>query len=110
MTDYQVDRGRWFSLSLMEQMGNIGSEVGRSIQAKRAGDQARFEAALTRALDLFNATAASVLRSKPFRAKEILRARDQYLELFFGDHPDMSDAPALERYFFQFALAARRSR
>ena len=110
MIEYHVDRERWFGMTLMEQMGNIGSEVGRSINARRSGDEARFQAALRRALDLFNATVEGMLRDKSFRAREVLRARDQYLSLFFGDNPDLSDAPALERYFSQFAMAARRNR
>lgn len=110
MKEYHIDRERWFGMTLMEQMGNIGSEVGRSIKARRSGDQERFEATLIRALDLFDATAAAMLKDKPFRAKEVLRARDQYLELFFGDKSDLSAADSLEKYFFQFAVAARRNR
>ena len=105
-----IDRERWAGMTLMEQMGNIGSEVGRSIQAKRNGNQQRFEAALSRALDLFSATVEATLQDQPYRTKELLRARDQYLHLFFGDVRDLSDAPSLEKYFFHFALAARRSR
>jgi hypothetical protein len=69
-----------------------------------------FEQALIRALDLLDATVECLLRSAPFRAKEILRAKDQYLQLFFGDSADSMDAASLERYFSNFALAAQRHR
>jgi len=31
--------GRWFELTLMEQLGNIGSEVGRATRAKAQGNE-----------------------------------------------------------------------
>ncbi len=105
---YQVDRTRWAKLNILEQMGNIGSEVGRSIRAKQAGDKEGFEGALERTLDLFDATTEDLIAKKSARTREVLRARDQYLELFYGDKGCMQDAPKLENYFMEFALAARR--
>jgi hypothetical protein len=35
----QIDRERWARLTLREQMGNIGSEAGRAIGAKRAEER-----------------------------------------------------------------------
>ena len=110
MSPHDVDRVKWAQMTIFEQMGNIYSEVGRSLAAHRAGDQVRFEQALIRALDLFDATTECLIRETPFRAKEILRAKDQYLQLFFGDSTDSMAAASLERYFFNFALAARRHR
>jgi hypothetical protein len=40
------------TLAILEQMGNIGSEVERAIRAHDAGRQDRFEHALERALEL----------------------------------------------------------
>ena len=42
--------GRWRTLTILEQMGNIGSEVERTIRAHGAGRQDRFEHALERDL------------------------------------------------------------
>jgi hypothetical protein len=50
--------GRWRTLTILEQMGNIGSEVERAIRAHDAGRLDRFEHALERALELFDLTAA----------------------------------------------------
>jgi hypothetical protein len=33
--------GRWFELTLMEQLGNIGSDVGRASRAKSQGNGER---------------------------------------------------------------------
>lgn len=110
MTSYQVDRKRWAAMTLIEQMGNIYSEVGRSLRAQRDGDDEQFQNALIRALDLFDATVESTLTHKPFRAKEILRAKDQYLRLFFGNDAEPVDPEGVERYFYHFAVAARNGR
>jgi hypothetical protein len=108
MSNYQIDRQRWSRFSLQEQMGNIGSEVGRSIKAWQTGDKQRFDGALTQALDLFDATTEGLVARKSPRTKEVLRAKDQYLALFFDDN--MVDADKVEAYFMQYALAARRNR
>lgn len=110
MSTYAVDRKRWAGLTLFEQMGNIGSEVGRSIKASRAADEAAFEGALARALDLFDATVEGLVANKSVKTREVLRAKDQYLQLFFGDGFDPSEAQRLEGYFMEFAVAARLHR
>ena len=103
MNAYQVDRQKWAKFTIFEQMGNIGSEVGRTLKAKRNGDD--FEPALTRALDLFDATTEQLVAAKSPRSKEVLRSRDQFLSAVY-DQPD----PAIEDYFMQFAIAARPHR
>jgi hypothetical protein len=50
--------GRWVELTLAEQLGNIGSEVGRALRARASGQPARRDAALDRALELFDLTLA----------------------------------------------------
>lgn len=49
--------GRWQTLPLMEQLGNVGSEVERAFRAHAQGRGDRFEHALARALELFDLTA-----------------------------------------------------
>jgi len=93
---------RWAALSLIEQMGNISSEVGRAINSRE--NPARRDKAIDRALDLFSATAAC---HRGPRLREILRARDEFLRLFFDDSTDFA---GVERYFHHFAMAARRGR
>ena len=99
--------GRWQTLTILEQMGNIGSEVERAIRAHDAGRQDRFELALERALDLFDLTAADD-RWRGCRRREILRAREEFCRLFFDPEPPAGSAEGLKRYFLAFAIAARR--
>ena len=108
MSGPRMDRQRWARLTIFEQMGNIGSEVGRAINAKRSGNTERLEGAINRALDLFSATVEVLLKdeSQAHRAKEVLRARDEFLALFFDNRFDEADK--IEEYFMQFAFVARK--
>jgi hypothetical protein len=98
--NYRVDRQRWATLTIFEQLGNIGSEVGRAFKAKKK--QKDFEPALIRALDLFDATAEHMLQTAPHRLQELYRAKEQFLDALYK-HDDYE----LETYFNQFAIAAR---
>ena len=107
MGEYKFPRERWAQLTFYEQMGNIGSEVGRSIIAHRNGNNERKNRAIDRAIDLFSATVeVTVGTSYAYRLKEVLRARDEYLRLFFDGTFD-HDADNIERYFMDFAYMAR---
>ena len=101
MSEHVFDRQKWQNLTIFEQMGNIGSEVGRAFAARRRGDTAAMNGALYRGLDLLDATAEQLAHQKSPKLREVLRAR----ELFAG----MEDE-SLEDYFMWFALAARKDR
>ncbi|CAN5820863.1 hypothetical protein BH11GEM1_BH11GEM1_02810 [soil metagenome] len=99
--------GRWHTLPLMEQLGNVGSEVDRSLRAHAAGKHDRFERALHRALELFDLTAADARWTLPQR-REVLRAREQFCRVFFDETAEPDLGAYLSKYFLQFAVAARR--
>lgn len=52
--EYLDESSSWWSMSVVEQLGNIGSEVGRSIAAKKAGEKEKFEGATWRMYELFD--------------------------------------------------------
>lgn len=106
MGEYRIDREAWAKRDILFQMGNIGSEVGRSIKACRNGKIDRMNKAIDRALVLFDATIDDLAKQRSHRLKEVLRAREEYLRLFFDDTFDF-DADNIERYFMQFAVASR---
>lgn len=99
---------RWGSRPLADQLGNIGSEVGRAINAKAAGNTTRFAGALERALDLFALTLADDRWSGP-RRREIARAREVTCDFLVGDNEYASTADSLDRWFMFYALVARRA-
>lgn len=96
---------RWQQFTLVEQMANIGSEVGRTIKNK-GGNEERFQGALYRALELFDLTRED--SKNKARLKEISRAREAFLDYAVGDNVYQSTAEQWEKYFTNFALAARR--
>ena len=98
--------GRWQTLPLMEQLGNVGSEVERAFRAHAQGRGDRFEHALARALELFDLTANDP-RWRGHRCREVLRAREQFCRVFFDDAVEAGLSDYLRKYFLQFAVAAR---
>ena len=97
---------RWGTLTLMEQLAHVGSEVERAIRAHETGNRTRFDSALARALELFDLSAADGRWSGPKR-REILRAREEFCRLFFDKNVSSNSKRGLRRYFLAFAFAAR---
>lgn len=101
--------GRWWELTLAEQLGNIGSEVSRAARwADRNPKLA--EGALFRALELFDLTLQDprLKLSRP-RLREVARAREVVADFFAGPNQYGSTGASLQRYFDAFAIAARRT-
>lgn len=104
MSSHVFDMEKWASLSLYEQMGNIGSEVGRSMNAIARGDETALEGAYRRGLDLIDVTVLAW--SSQARRRELLRARELFAEAIESRQPDYR----LDAYFMQYAIAARSTR
>ena len=99
-----VLKERWWTLTLAEQLGNIGSEVGRA--AKWQGrDEDSFWGAVTRALELLDLT--RVDKRWKNRRSEIDRAKEVFCDAVLGGKEYNSFLPDLERYFMLFAFLAR---
>ena len=98
--------GRWAELSLFEQLGNIGSEVGRA-RKNQNRDEKLFLGAVDRALELFDLTLAdSRWRGRRY---EIARAREVFCDAINGGDEYQSSLGSLENYFTSFAIAARQN-
>ena len=97
--------GRWQRLSLAEQLANVGAEVGR-MRRRRAAEERT--AAFERALELLDLTLADPRWRG--RLKEIARAREVLCDAAAGGREYGATLEDLDRYFLDFALAARRGR
>ena len=92
-------------MTLCEQLGNVGSEVGRATKWHKKGDMQSRDKALDRAFDLLDLT-ISDSRWHTGR-KELCRVREVMADTFYGNR-EYGDTPEkLEKYFFEYALAAR---
>lgn len=89
--------GRWYRLSLAQQLGNVGSEFYRA---------RKNESALPRFLELMDLTVADP-RWAGRRRRELARVRERACEELRGGK---DKAPSLQAYFDQFALLARSRR
>ena len=96
-----VSRERWFTLSLADQLGNIGSEVGRA-RKWQGKDEKSFWGAVTRALELLELT--QIDPRWQTRRLEINRARECFADAVLGGTEYGSTLVSLENYFMQFAL------
>ena len=121
----QMASGAWLHLTLVEQLAHVGSEVERAIRAHQSGRDQRRDHAIDRALELFDLIGADE-RWRGARRRETRRAREEFCSLFFGtgggpryairpnaemrDHGMRpGDGASLQKYFLQFAVAARQS-
>ena len=100
---------RWWTMTVAEQLGNIGSEVSRAAKWQtRNPDLSR--AALYRALDLFDLTLDDPRhRQSVSRLREIARAREVVVDLFHGAQQYVGSAESLQRYFDAFAVYRSRA-
>lgn len=103
-----ISEAHWGELSLNEQLGNIGSEVGRALSWQKRGGHDHVEHAVGRALELFDLTLDD--RRWIPRLRELARAREVLADYFYGGNNYGSTAVTLERYFYYFAYAARTMR
>jgi hypothetical protein len=111
MTTYHPDlaAGRWFTLSLAAQLGNVGSEYERALQWKKRGDAVRFEHAFARLLELLDLTIADP-RWKNHRLKELTRLREVICDELYNETPEFIHPKDLRDYFLYFGILARRER
>lgn len=93
-------------MSLAEQMGNIGSEVGRAGAWRDRGNQEYAQMAFFRALELFGLTLADE-RWRGAKRREIARAREALCDAFGESDKRSTALSSLNGYFSHFAIMAR---
>lgn len=102
----ELASGKWFKLSLAEQLANIGSEVSR-VRKWQGRDDKIFWNAVERALELFDLTLEDT-RWREARLREIARVRELFCDTVLGGKDYQTSLKDLERYFLPFTLFARR--
>jgi len=112
MSDFQIKFHQdltleaWSRQNIFEIMGNIGSETSRAIKWKEKGREKMWQAAFDRSLELFDLS--KEIKTLPSSQKaELNRAREVWCDFIFGDNQYNSTAESLQKYFDDFAVAAR---
>ncbi len=101
--------GRWYELTLAEQLGNVGSEVDRIISWKKKENSEYSTNAFYRALDLLDLTISDRRWQGP-KLKEICRLREVLCDSFLGGELYNTPLEYFQKYFYQFALIARKDK
>ena len=109
-TQYTISQEKWAKLDIFDQMGNIYSEVGRSFKTRGEPNSRDHTEAVTRAIDLFDATIQTLTEAKSPKLKEVLRSKEEFLNTVTDTNADQKRIQSLDRYFLQFAIAARLHR
>jgi len=104
----ELAAGRWFELSLVEQLGNVGSEVERALNWQQRGNDESRTMAVERALELLDLTIADARNLR--RLKELTRVREVLIDYFYADNRFGSSPARWRTYFRAFAKAARAGR
>lgn len=104
----ELAAGRWHTLPLAEQLGNVGSEIGRARRWK-AERPLHFFGAVTCALELLDLTIRDP-RWRNHRLKELLRARECIADAYFGGTEYGTTWEDLDQYFLHYAHTARGTR
>ena len=109
MDSGRLNDERWKSMPFVEQMANIGSEVGRTAKWVQKAKPAMAEGAFVRALELIDLTlkfGRLDSSDRCYMLKELCKVR----ELFCGayESSDVKLLKWLDKYFGDFALAQRR--
>jgi hypothetical protein len=94
---------KWFSLSLAEQMANIGSEVERTIIWKKK-DEKYSRLAFERALELIDLTRLDPKNKS--RLRELCRMREALVDWCY-DNEYRSTDKSWQNYFLAFNYYAR---
>ncbi len=97
--------GRWLTMSLAQQMGNIGSEVHRARLWRQRGNEEHADRAIDRMLELLDLTLSDP-RWRGSKRREVARVREALCDSFFGTGTDPSFA-FWDQYFTHFTIAAR---
>jgi hypothetical protein len=98
---------RWHTLSLVDQLGNIGSEIERISSWKKKNNSTHATQALYRTLELLDLSIGDS-RWQGGTLKELARVREIVCDFFVGDNVYKTSSEFLSRYFHAFAVAARR--
>lgn len=100
----ELAKGRWFELSLVEQLANVGMDVDRTIRFRNRGDMDASQKAFERALDLVDLTIADPKNRK--RLKEVTRMRECLVDYFMYDNEYGSSDELWTKYFCEFNYTA----
>ncbi len=104
-----MTREQWSSLTLAEQLGNIGSDFDRALRWQATGNHSLFQSAAARTMQLLDLTVADP-RWQGSRLAELTRVRDEVAAVLRKSPASANSGQSVQRYFLEMATRARRER
>lgn len=95
----QLNSQKWFAKSLIEQMANIGAEVGRAMTDNNNNE------AFMRAIELLDLTIEDP-KNHESQLKELCRLKAVLVDYFIGENTYGSSNTLWDNYFYFFNAAA----
>ena len=96
--------GRWFELSLVQQLANVGAEVDRAMIWKKK-DEKLSQKAFERGIELLDLTIEDK-KNRGGKLKELCRLKEVLGDYFMGDNQYGSTEENWNSYFYFFNAAA----
>lgn len=111
ITHKDLSAERWFKLTLLEQLANIGCDIERTIYWKKNGDIESSKKAFERALELLDLTKADP-KNKGAALKELCRVKEALVDHFVYDNEYLTTDEIWQQYFYDFnyAVAIQKGR
>jgi hypothetical protein len=104
MVHKELAAGKWFLLSLVEQLANVGMEIERTISWRQQGNHEYSTQSFERALELLYLTIKD--NKNKGRRKELVRARELLADHFYFNNEYQSSEQSWQEYFYLFNYAA----
>lgn len=101
----ELASGKWFKLSTIEQLANIGSEVERTISWRKKNNLPYSQMAFERCLELLYLTIED--KKNRMRLGELIRVKEMLLDYFMSDNKYHSNDKNWQKYFYEFTYASR---
>jgi len=102
--------GKWFELSLVEQMANIGVDFERAVRWRKKGDEELSKKAFERVLELLDLTKSDPKLRGRGALREVCRVKETLIDFFMYDNQYDATQEQWSKYFYQFNYAAAMQR
>lgn len=98
-----LNKEQWFAKPLVQQMANVGAEIGRAMNGKH--DTEKSQAAFERGLELLDLTIEDK-KNHGSALKELCRLKAVLVDYFAGSNMYQSSELSWNSYFYFFNAAA----
>lgn len=105
-----IKSGKWFKMSKLQQLWNLGSEVGRYMIARKEWNIDRMKEVELRMFELFDMIMWDPRWRRTGMMREICRLREFIVDFFYGDNIYQTTENWLNSYFFTIQVSANEER